>query len=99
MTSANASPATPGEIFAAVLTPHRSLNPRGFAWVMAVLAVLSTAVGSTFFLLGAWPVPGFLGLDVLAVYLAFRLSYRAGRASEEIRLSRDRQSGRTAGRR
>jgi uncharacterized membrane protein len=77
-------------LFAAVLRPHRSLNARGFATVMAGLAVLSSAVGITFFALGAWPVPGFLGLDVLAVYLAFRLSYRRGRTAEEIVVSRDR---------
>jgi uncharacterized membrane protein len=57
---------------------------------MMALAAISLGVGSTFFLLGAWPVPGFLGLDVLAVFLAFRLNYRAGRAAEEISVSRDR---------
>jgi uncharacterized membrane protein len=57
---------------------------------MAALSALSLAVGTTFYLLGAWPVPGFLGLDVLAVYLAFRWSYRSARASEEIRVSRER---------
>jgi uncharacterized membrane protein len=57
---------------------------------MAALGTISLAVGSTFFLLGAWPVPGFLGLDVLAVFLAFRLNYRAGRTAEEIRVSRER---------
>jgi uncharacterized membrane protein len=31
-----------------------------------------------------------VGLDVLAVFLAFRLNYRAARASEEITVSRDR---------
>jgi len=86
--AAGDGPAT--EIFAAVLRPHRSLNNRGFAIVMVALGALSFAVGTTFYLLGAWPVPGFLGLDVLAVYLAFRWSYRSARASEEIRVSRER---------
>ena len=94
MSFANAAHGTPDasgpEIFAAVLTPHRSLPGRGFAIVMIILGTLSFAVGTTFYLLGAWPVPGFLGLDVLAVYLAFRWSYRSARAREEIRVSRDR---------
>ena len=30
-----------------------------------------------FLLLGAWPVFGFFGLDVLLLYLAFRANYRA----------------------
>ncbi len=34
--------------------------------------------------LGAWPVAGFLGLDVLAVYVAFRASYAQTRAHERI---------------
>jgi uncharacterized membrane protein len=91
MASANAasSPAA-DEIFSAVLTPQRSLGPRGFAWVMAGLGGLSLAIGATFLALGAWPVPGFVGLDVLAVFLAFRLNYRSGRAAEEITVSRAR---------
>lgn len=46
-------------------------------------------VTGVFFLsLGAWPVFGFFGLDVLAVYVAFRLNYRAARAREEVSISR-----------
>jgi len=37
-----------------------------------------------FFLMGAWPVVGFLGLDVLALYLAFKINYRAARGFEEL---------------
>ncbi len=34
--------------------------------------------------LGAWPVFGFFGLDVLLVYFAFRANYRSARAYEEV---------------
>ena len=34
--------------------------------------------------MGAWPVFGFFGLDVLAIYWAFRINFRRARASEEI---------------
>ncbi len=37
-----------------------------------------------FLMIGAWPVFGFLGLDVLLVYWAFRVNYRAARAYEEV---------------
>jgi uncharacterized membrane protein len=37
-----------------------------------------------FLLIGAWPVFGFLGLDVLLIYWAFRINYRAARAYEEV---------------
>src|SRR5208283_2627388 len=73
--------------FDATLSPHRSLPPRGFFWVMAVLAGVSFGASVGFVLLGAWPVTGFFGLDVALVYLAFRLSYRSARQSETVRLT------------
>lgn len=73
--------------FEAVIYPHRSLTPTGFLVVMGLLASASTAIGLMFFLVGAWPVVGFLGLDVLIVYIAFRLNFRAARAYEIVRLT------------
>jgi uncharacterized membrane protein len=82
-TSNNNGPAeTP--IFAAVITPHRSLDSTGFLIVMLAIGGLSFASGVVFLLLGAWPVFGFLGLDVLLVYWAFRANFRAARAYEEV---------------
>jgi uncharacterized membrane protein len=75
------------ELFSATLTPHRSLNRTGFLVVMAFVSVVSFAAGMAFLLMGAWPVFGFFGLDVLAVYWAFRVSFRRAKASEEIRLT------------
>jgi uncharacterized membrane protein len=74
-------------IFSARLTPHRSLGPRGFKILMTATCAMTTAVTIPFFLLHAWPVVGFFGLDVLAVYLAFKFNYRAARAYEDFRLS------------
>ena len=70
-------------IFSAILTPHRSLSATGFLLFMLVLGGISFAMGIMFLLLGAWPVFGFLGLDVLLVYWAFRSSYRSAKAYEE----------------
>ena len=84
---------TPGEslekpvFLDAVLQPHRSLPPRGFAVLMAVLGGLSLLAGVTCVLIGAWPVFGFFGLDVLLVYVAFRFSYRGARLREIVRLT------------
>ena len=71
MTDRNAE-ATEPTLFSAVLTPHRSLGAVGFVVLMSLLSALSFAAGIMFYLIGAWPVVGFLGLDVLLVYLAFR---------------------------
>lgn len=75
-------------IFRALLTPHRSLGRRGFLVLMGVLAGISLGVGAFFLSIGAWPVFGFFGLDVVLVYVAFRLNYRAARAREEVSISR-----------
>ncbi len=72
------------ELFSALLTPHRSLNRTGFLVVMAFVSVVSFAAGLAFLLMGAWPVLGFFGLDVLAIYWAFRINFRRAKASEEI---------------
>jgi len=76
-------PADP-KIFAAIITPHRSLGPTGFLILMSCLGILSFVSGVIFVSIGAWPVFGFFGLDVLLVYFAFRANYRSARAYEEV---------------
>jgi len=71
-------------LFSARLTPHRSLGRTGFVVLMSFLSVVSFAAGVAFWLMGAWPVLGFFGLDVLATYWAFRVNFRRAEASEEI---------------
>ena len=77
-----------GVIFSATLTPHRSLGRRGFLVLMAAIGGLWFLTGVYFWTLGAWPILGFFGLDFLAVYVAFKLNYRAARAYEEVEVSR-----------
>jgi uncharacterized membrane protein len=72
------------ELFSALLTPHRSLNRTGFLVLMAFLSVVSFGAGVAFWMMGAWPVFGFFGLDILLVYWAFKVNFRRGKATEEI---------------
>src|ERR1700759_3133290 len=72
------------KLFSALLTPHRSLNRTGFLVLMAFVSGVSFIAGMAFLLMGAWPVFGFFGLDVLAIYWAFRVNFRRARAYEEI---------------
>jgi uncharacterized membrane protein len=67
-----------------VLRPHRSLSPAGFTAIMTALIAFSFIGGIVFWWVGAWPVIGFLGLDVALVYWAFRASYARGREYERI---------------
>jgi uncharacterized membrane protein len=87
MTAGNDVDPNEVELFSARLTPHRSLNRTGFLVVMAFVSVVSFAAGVVFLMMGAWPVLGFFGLDVLAIYWAFRINFRRARASEEIRVT------------
>ena len=80
VTGASAEPA----IFSAVITPHRSLGSTGFLVLMLCIGGVSFVSGMVFLMLGAWPVFGFLGLDVALIYWAFRANFRAARAYEEV---------------
>lgn len=71
-------------LFSAIITPHRSLSATGFMVVMGLVGVVSFAGGMFFFILGAWPIVGFLGLDVLLVYWAFHANYRSAAAFEQV---------------
>ncbi len=89
MTSANDFDRDPLQhiLFAARLTPHRSLNRTGFIALMIFLSAVSFAAGTAFMLMGAWPVFGFFGLDVLVIYWAFKVNFRHAYAYEEVSVS------------
>ena len=74
-------------LFEARIVPHRSLTRTGFRAVMAAVGLISLASSLPFVLLGAWPVAGFMGLDVALLYFAFRANFRAARAYELIRVT------------
>lgn len=76
-------------LFDVVLYPHRSLSPTGFWLLMAGVSAVSFAAGLAFLLAGAWPVFGFFGLDVLLIYVAFKMSFRAARLTETVRLTEE----------
>ncbi len=66
------------------MTPHRSLNRTGFLVLMGFIGIVSFVAGVAFCLMGAWPVLGFFGLDVLVIYWAFRINFRSAAATEDI---------------
>ncbi len=75
------------QIFSARLSPHRSMRREHFHVLMMCLCSAMFFLSIPFFILGAWPVLGFMGLDVLGIWWAFRVNYRDARACENIRLS------------
>lgn len=88
MSETNATFAADEPFFKALLLPHRSLGRTGFMILMGALMFGWIVTGIIFLSYGAWPIFGFFGLDVLGLYIAFRLNYRAARAREEVSVSR-----------
>jgi uncharacterized membrane protein len=74
-------------VFAATIRPHRSLGQAGFRILMVLCALVAGVMALRFIALGFWPVSGFLGLDLVGLYIAFRVSYRRGLSFEEIILT------------
>jgi uncharacterized membrane protein len=78
-----------GKSWSVTLTPHRSLTREGFIAIMAVLVVLNFVGGTFFFVVGAWPVSGFMGLDVLLMWWAFRRNFSDAQRAERIVVADD----------
>ena len=71
----------------AVITPHRSLSERGFIVLISIVTFANCCSAAVFVYMGAVLVPFFLGLDVLAVVVAFMVSFRAARRIERVTIT------------
>ena len=71
------------------LTPHRSLGRQGFMVLFGLVVALNLLIAIFFFILKAWPVFGFLGLDMALVWFAFRASEKSAKQSECILIEGD----------
>ncbi|MGC9269207.1 DUF2244 domain-containing protein [Acidiphilium sp.] len=77
----------PPPIFEAVLTPHRSMGRRGMFVVFSIMAAGSLLVTSLMYFLGALPVIGFNGVDLILAIVLYAMNMRGARASEVILLT------------
>jgi uncharacterized membrane protein len=73
----------------ALITPNRSLSKVGFYWLIGLLALFNLMIAVFLLVIGAFPVPIFLGIDILGVLIAFRASYRGGRQAERVQVFAD----------
>ena len=71
----------------AEIKPNRSLSERGFVLLISVITVANVASAIVFLNMGASLVPIFLGIDVVAITVAFLASFRAGRQIERVKVS------------
>ena len=73
--------------FSTLLRPHRSLSPVGFKWLIRLVILANLLIGLPMYLLGAWPVAGFCGLDVALLWWLFHRNYFDARRSETLTLT------------
>ena len=75
------------KVWQATLTPHRSLDRQGFLLLMGLVIAVNLVVAVMFVVLGAWPIAGFAGLDVLLVWWAFHANFADARKLERISIT------------
>lgn len=71
----------------AVITPNRSLSQRGFVILISIITAVNVVTALIFLSIGATLVPIFLGLDVLAITVAFLVSFKAARQVERVQVT------------
>lgn len=75
-------------IFEATLTPYRSLSARGSLWLVAIIASIWSVMSLSFVAMGAWPVLGFFGIDIVLFGWLIWLNVRDARRKETVFVSR-----------
>lgn len=71
------------------LLPYRSLSKKGFRNLILIVSFVFFSIGIYFWYIGAWPVFGFLGLDVFLLYYAFKINYKSGEIFETIKIIKE----------
>ncbi len=74
-------------VYSATIRPHCSLSRLGFRVVMAFCGGVALVTGIAFLQMGMWPVTGFFGLDIAALWLALTVNARRGRSFEQVVIS------------
>ena len=77
----------PAVHFATSLKPHRSLSAEGFRFVMMGAVAANVVIALPLFVMGAWPVFGFMGLDIFLLWWLFKRSYFDARRTETLTLT------------
>ena len=75
--------------FCLELKPNRSGTVRGVHILWGFLLFVFVPTGFVFALIGAWPVFGFMGAELVLLYVALRLNQRNSNALERLSLTDD----------
>lgn len=71
----------------AEIRPNRSLSQRGFVILIAAITALNCVSAAVFLSMGAHFVPIFLGLDLVAIVVAFLVSFHAAKRVERVQVT------------
>jgi uncharacterized membrane protein len=72
------------------IEPNRSLSERGMRWVLLFVALGNLIVAAFLFSVGAYPAPVFLGIDMVAIMIAFKVMEKnRRRRAERVRVQAD----------
>lgn len=74
-------------LFTTELRPNRSATPGAVHRLALILCVILIPAGMIFIYVGAWPVFGFLGLELVALIVLLKLHHRRGYMVERIVLT------------
>jgi uncharacterized membrane protein len=79
----------PARAFEATLYPNPPIGRAGFIGLMLGLSSFALLIALGAALAGAWPVAGFLGVDLVALHMAFRIARSRAKCREHIRIDGD----------
>lgn len=81
---AKASVSADETLFKAMIHPHRSMGAEARRLVITLVAIAGIISSIPFMVIGAWPVAGYFGLDVLLLFIAFRVNQKRAADREEV---------------
>ena len=76
-----------GTILEIFLSPSVSIRLSTVRWIFSLFGCMCALVGITFALIGAQPVLGFMGVELILIFSAYRFCVRNSRMAEHIILS------------
>ena len=69
---------------------NQSLTTRGLYILMFFITIPASYIGISFYVLGAWPVLGFMGFEILLIYIAFKILFYKNKFYEHIILDSEK---------
>ena len=76
-----------GILLEAYLSPGVAIKLSAVRWILSLFGCVCVLVGVTFALIGAQPVLGFMGIEIILLFAVYRFCVRNSRMAEQIILS------------